>query len=141
MAKPADTTPNDNKIVVLEAFEHVYNEQESRYLELAQIIDDQVRETEPGMLVHALTKSIENNVETVFRWLEVFENSNALEAHINNVYVAAHIEKLNNGILSSTTELVIYAQWDEAMKTYWKEKLSGARLSFAPMDTGFFLER
>lgn len=141
MTNSTNPVPNDNKIVALEAFEHVHNEQVSRYLELAQIIDDQVRETEPGMLVHALTRSTDNDTETIFRWLEVFENSSALEAHINNAHVVTHIEKLNNGILCDTTELVIYAQWDEALKTYWQEKLSGAKLSFAPMETGFFIER
>jgi quinol monooxygenase YgiN len=141
MTNSTNPVPSDNKIVAVEAFEHVHNEQASRYLELAQTIDDQVRETEPGMLVHALTKSATNGSETIFRWLEVFENSSALEAHINNPHVVAHIEKLNNGVLSNATELVIYAHWDEAMKTYWLKRLSGAELSFAPMETGFFLER
>jgi len=141
MTTTADPTPSDNKIIALEAFEHVHNNQVSRYLELGLLIDEQVRATEPGMLVHALTRSAENDTETVFRWLEVFENSSALEAHVNNAHVHAHHEKLNNGILSNTTDLVIYAQWSDTIKAYWQEKLSSANLSFAPMETGFFLER
>lgn len=141
MATSKETALNDNKIVVMEAFEHVHSEQVPRYLELGLLIDEQVQASEPGMLVHALTKSVESETKTVFRWLEVFENSSALEAHLNNPHVVAHIEKLNNGMLSDVTDLVIYAQWSDTLKTYWQEKLSGANLSFAPTETGFYLER
>lgn len=128
-------------IVALEAFEHVHNDRVAEYLELGNLIDDQVKASEPGMLVHALTTASENGSETVFRWLEVFENAAALDAHLSNPFVVAHIEKLNDGILSGATDLVIYSDWDDALRGDWSNKLSGANLSFAPMHTGFFLKR
>jgi len=130
-----------DSILAMEAFEHVHNDRVAEYLAMGNLIDDQVRESEPGMLVHALTTASENGKETVFRWLEVFENAAALDAHLSNPYVVAHIEKLNSGVLSGPTDLVIYADWDDALRSAWASKLSGANLSFAPMHTGFFLKR
>ncbi|MEO1250389.1 MAG: antibiotic biosynthesis monooxygenase [Pseudomonadota bacterium] len=132
---------NGDSILALEAFEHVHNGRVAEYLEMGNLIDDQVRETEPGMLVHALTTSSESGSETVFRWLEVFENAAALDAHLSNPHVVAHIAKLNDGILSAPTDLVIYGDWNDSLKNDWANKLSGANLSFAPMHTGFFLKR
>ena len=136
-----DRSSGADTILALEAFEHVHNDQLARYLHMGQLIDDLVRQTEPGMLVHALTKSSANDSETVFRWLEVFENAEALEKHLDNPHVIAHIEKLSQGVLCDTTELVIYANWSDELKDYWKNKLSGANVSFPDLESGFFIGR
>ncbi len=141
MTQQQTTVPSDNKIMALEAFEHVPNENVARYLELAQIIDDLVRDKEPGMLVHALTQTSQNETETVFRWLEVFENSDALEAHLGSDHVARHIEQLSKGILTGQIDLVIYADWDEATRAYWQNRFSTVNFSYAAVESGFYRQR
>ncbi|MCG8491093.1 MAG: antibiotic biosynthesis monooxygenase [Sneathiellales bacterium] len=128
-------------ILALEAFEHVHTERTAEYEVMGQDIDDRVRETEPGMLVHALTKISSSETETTYRWLEVFENPKALQAHLDNPHVQNHIAKLGNGILSSPTEIVIYADWDDQQKAYWTELFGADNLEFAPLKSGFFLKR
>ena len=128
-------------ILALEAFEHVHKEQAAAYETMGKDIDDRVRETESGMLLHALTKVSENDTETIYRWLEVFENPMALRAHFDNPHVQAHIGQLQAGILSSPTDIVIYADWDEAQKTYWRNAFGDVNLKFADLKTGFFLHR
>ena len=128
-------------ILALEAFEYVLNEHVAKYESMGRDIDDRVRETEPGMLLHALTKVSENETETVYRWLEIFENPNALQAHFDNPHVQTHIQRLQQGILSAPTEIVIYANWDDAQKAYWKEAFGETGLTLAPLKAGFFLQR
>lgn len=141
MATPSSASLNDNRILVLEAFEHVRNDSVQDYLEMAQVIDDRVQETEPGMLVHALTRSSGDEKETIFRWLEVFENSDALAYHLDSKHVTEHVARLNDGILSAPTDLVIYCDWNDELKSYWQAQLSDANLSFASVSSGFYLER
>jgi len=133
--------PAKDPLFVLEAFEHVHNGQIETYEQMGKLIDDQVRDTEPGMLVHALTKVSVNADETIYRWLEIFDGANALEAHLSNPAVTSHIEKMNNGVLSGPTDIVIYADWSEDQKEHWRGILAGANLTFAPMITGFFVAR
>ena len=141
MTTPSSAPISDNRILVLEAFEHVRNDRVQQYLEMGQVIDDLVREKESGMLVHALTRCSGDETETIFRWLEVFENSDALAFHLNSDHVIEHVAKLNAGILSAVTDLVICADWDEPLKTYWQAQLADANLSFVPVYSGFYLER
>ncbi|ASJ74412.1 putative quinol monooxygenase [Granulosicoccus antarcticus] len=141
MSTQENHSPSTSKIMALEAFEHVPNDNVARYLELAQIIDDQVRDEEPGMLLHALTQFSKSDTETVFKWLEVFENADALEAHLGSKHVAAHIEKLADGILEGRIDLVIYADWDEATRTYWQNHFSAVNFSFAAVESGFYRQR
>lgn len=141
MTNSSQPTPKDDHIFALEAFEYVHNDRVLDYEAMGSIIDDQVKVSESGMLVHALTKISEDASETTFRWLEIFENSDALEAHVSNPCVIQHIEKLSDDILSNRTKIVIYADWNNELKAYWHEKLSGALLVFADMKTGFFLSR
>lgn len=128
------------RMFALEAFEHVKKDMIGEYERMALKIDQQVKETEPGMLVHALTKVSENDREAVYRWLEIFETPEALQAHLDNPPVKAHIDKLNSGILSGPSDIIIYADWDKDQKDYWR-KTFGDILTFAPMITGYFLKR
>lgn len=141
MNSKSDNAPVDDKIIALEAYEHVLNQNVATYLELGQLIDDEVRAKEPGMLVHALTQSSRNESETVFRWLEVFEDSEALEAHLGSEHVAAHIEKLSNGILNGRVKLVIYADWDEPTRAFWRDRFSAVDFTYAAVESGFYRER
>ena len=128
-------------ILVLEAFEHVHIDKLEEYERMGSIIDDQVKASEPGMLVHALTKISESDEEAVYRWLEVFDSELALETHLSNPLVITHIEAMKSGVLSDETKLIIYSDWNDTQKKYWKSRLTGANLAFAPMITGFFLKR
>lgn len=128
-------------ILVLEAFEHVHTDKVEDYERMGSAIDDLVKATEPGMLVHALTKVSKTDQEVVYRWLEVFDSEMALEKHVSNPHVIAHIAAMNQGVLAGETELVIYCDWDDNQKAYWNKKVSGAKLTFAPMLSGFFLAR
>lgn len=128
-------------ILVLEAFEHVRKDRLKEYEQMGAAIDAHVQATEPGMLVHALTKISETEHDAIYRWLEVFDGEKALEAHLSNPHVTAHIEAMNTGVLSGETRLIIYSNWNATQKDFWKNRLSGAHLTYAPMITGFFLAR
>ena len=128
-------------ILALEAFEYVKRDQTDTYEAMAEEIDRKVQESEPGMLVHALTKISEDESETIYRWLEVFENAEALKAHIENPAVVAHIAKMNDGVLSGPTEIVLYTDWNETQKAHWREVFAGAKLVFAPTLSGFYVKR
>lgn len=141
MNNQSDKVPHDDRIMALEAFEHVPNQHVDRYLELGQMIDDEVRDKEPGMLVHALTQHSRNEQETVFRWLEVFENSQALEAHLDSDHVAAHIAKISDGILTGKIDLIIYADWDQPTRDYWQQRFTGVNFSYASVNSGFYRQR
>ena len=131
---------SDLRMFALEAFEHVHKNKIGEYEKMGLKIDREVKETEPGMLVHALTKVTENDKRAVYRWLEIFETPEALQAHLDNPPVQAHIKKLTSGILSEPSHIIIYANWDKAQKDYWR-KTFGDILTFAPMKTGFFVKR
>lgn len=136
-----DQIENSTSILALEAFEYVHKDKVEEYERLGVIIDDQVKETEPGMLVHALTRISETDSEVVYRWLEVFDSAEALEKHMSNPHVIRHAQALNSGVLCGQTELVIYSDWTEAQKNHWREKVSGVKLTFAPVLKGFYLSR
>ncbi len=136
-AAPPKSVP---QMFALEAYEHVNKDMIAEYEKMGLKIDREVKETEPGMLVHALTKVSENDKRAVYRWLEIFETPEALQAHLDNPPVQAHIKKLNSGILSGPSHIIIYADWDKAQKDYWR-KTFGDILTYAPMKTGFFLKR
>ena len=143
MTDHADSNSENQQtaILMLEAFEHVHKARTADYERMGSVIDDQVKETEPGMLVHALTKISESDSEAVYRWLEVFDSEQAFEKHLSNPHVITHVGAMNDGVLCGETELVIYSDWTEERKNYWREKITGVKLTFAPMLTGFFLSR
>ena len=90
----------------LEAFEKVYKSKVIEYEKMSNIIDQKVRDTEPGMLLHAQTKISENELEVTYRWMEVFENYEAFEAHLKNPFVEKHIKIFTeNKILSGPVEV------------------------------------
>lgn len=134
-------TGNTSAILVMEAFEHVHPDRCAEYEAAGVEIDDRVRESEPGMLVHALTRVRETDRAVTYRWLEIFENADALAAHFDNPAVKAHVARLGEGILVAPTELVLYTGWSEAEQAEWRERLGGAPLTFAPVLAGYYLER
>lgn len=134
------TGETTGKLIVLEAFEHVHPERCAEYEAAGKIIDDTVRETEPGMLVHALTVHARLDDRVTYRWLEIFDGLAALEAHFASPHVKAHVAKLNDGILLSPVELVLYTDWTEAEKAEINERLGGA-LTFAEVRAGYYHAR
>ena len=90
------------------------------------------------MLIHAQTKISENEHEVIYRWMEVFENFEAFEAHLKNPFVEKHIKKFTeNEILSGPVDVRIYCDWSEDEKTKIS-KIPGLELSFMPMVNGYF---
>ena len=132
---------SEARLFALEAFEHVDKNKIEEYEKLGKLVDNQVEESEPGMLVHALTKVSETEAEVVYRWLEVFESPEALQTHLDNPLVREHIKKMEGGILCGPSKIVIYADWDDDQKDYWRKIYAGINLVFAPLVTGFFVKR
>ena len=122
----------------LEAYEKVYKSKVIEYEKMSNITDQKVRDTEPGMLLHVQTKISENETEVTYRWMEVFENYEALEAHLKNPFVEKHLKRFTeNKILSGPVELKIHCDWSEERK---KEilKIPGVKISFIPLVNGYF---
>ena len=122
----------------LEAYEKVYKSKVIEYEKMSNITDQKVRDTEPGMLLHAQTKISENEPEVTYRWMEVFENYEAFEAHLKNPFVEKHIKRFTeNKILSGPVEVKIHCDWSEEEK---REifKIPGIELSFIPLVNGYF---
>lgn len=130
-------TATTDRIIALEAFEHVHPDRVADYEAASQAIDDKVKETEPGMLIHALTVHARAEDRVTYRWLEVFTDLAALEAHVASPHVKAHGAHLNDGILLSPVEIVLYVDWTEAEKAEINQRLGGA-LQFAEVRSGFY---
>ena len=122
----------------LEAYEKVYKSKVIEYEMMSNITDQKVRDTEPGMLLHAQTKISENETEVTYRWMEVFENYEAFEAHLKNPFVEKHLKRFTeNKILSGPVEVKIHCDWSEEKK---KDilKIPGVKISFIPLVNGYF---
>ena len=76
------------------------------YLEIAQEVDEAVYESEPGMLFHNFDMHPDGANSGKFVWSEVYLNSEALIAHINNPPVQAYVEK--HAELAETFEIEVY---------------------------------
>ena len=90
------------------------------------------------MLLHAQTKISENEYEETYRWMEVFENIEAFEAHLKNPFVEKHIKNFTEKeILSSPVEVKIHCDWSEEEKRKIL-KIPGLEICFIPLVNGFF---
>ena len=122
----------------LEAYEKVYKSKVVEYEMMSKFVDEKVKDIEHGMLIHTQTKISENDHEVIYRWMEVFENFEAFEAHLKNPFVEEHIKKFTEkGILSGPVDVRIYCDWSENEKTKIS-KIPGLELSFMPMVNGYF---
>ena len=79
------------------------------YLAIAKEVDNAVQESEPGMLFHNFDKDPDDPLG--FVWSEVYTNSEALIAHINNPPVQAYVEKHDE--LADTFEIEVYGNLSE----------------------------
>ena len=121
----------------LEAFEHVHKDKAGEYERLSREVDNKVKETEPGNLIHVHTKISEENDKVVYRWLEVFAKYEDLQVHLDNEHVQAHVQKLGDGYLCAPIEVIVYCDWTEEQKEYWRQ-IPGISLTFAPLVNGYF---
>ena len=122
----------------LEAYEKVYKSKVVEYEMMSKFVDEKVKDIEHGMLIHTQTKISENDHEVIYRWMEVFENFEAFEAHLKNPFVEEHIKKFTEkGILSGPVDVRIYCDWSEDEKTKIS-KIPGLELSFMPIVNGYF---
>jgi quinol monooxygenase YgiN len=121
----------------LEAFERIHKERVEEYEILSREIDRKVKKTEPGNLIHVQTKVSEDDREAVCRWLEVFAPQDALQAHLDNEHVQAHVAKLNSGFLRAPLEVIIHCDWTEEEKEHWRKAI-GISITFAPLVNGYF---
>ena len=76
------------------------------YLGIAQEVDEAVYESEPGMLFHNFDMHPDGANSGKFVWSEVYFNSEALIAHINNPPFQAYLEK--HAELADTFEIEVY---------------------------------
>ena len=79
------------------------------YLAIAEEVDNAVQESEPGMIFHNFDKDPDDPLG--FVWSEVYTDSNALIAHINNPPVQAYVEKHDE--LADTFEIEVYGNLSE----------------------------
>ena len=79
------------------------------YLAIAEEVDNAVQESEPGMLFHNFDKDPDDSLG--FVWSEVYTDSEALIAHINNPPVQAYVEKHDE--LADTFEIEVYGNLSE----------------------------
>ena len=79
------------------------------YLAIAEEVDHAVQESEPGMLFHNFDKDPDDPLG--FVWSEVYTDSDALIAHINNPPVQAYVEKHDE--LADTFEIEVYGNLSE----------------------------
>ena len=79
------------------------------YLAIAGEVDNAVQESEPGMLFHNFDKDPDDPLG--FVWSEVYTDSDALIAHINNPPVQAYVEKHDE--LADTFEIEVYGNLSE----------------------------
>ena len=79
------------------------------YLAIAEEVDDAVHESEPGMLFHNFDKDPDDPLG--FVWSEVYTNSEALIAHINNPPVQAYVKKHDE--LADIFEIEVYGNLSE----------------------------
>ena len=79
------------------------------YLAIAEEVDNAVHESEPGMLFHNFDKDPDEPLG--FVWSEVYTDSEALIAHINNPPVQAYVEKHDE--LADTFEIEVYGNLSE----------------------------
>jgi len=125
-------------ILFLEAYERVYKTKVIEYEKMSKLTDEKVKDIEHGMLLHAQTKISENEFEVTYRWMEVFENFQAFEAHLKNPFVEKHIKNFTEKeILSSPVEVKIHCDWSEEEKRKIL-KIPGLEICFIPLVNGFF---
>ena len=79
------------------------------YLAIAEEVDNAVQAAEPGMLFHNFDKDPDDPLG--FVWSEVYTDSEALIAHINNPPVQAYVEKHDE--LADTFEIEVYGNLSE----------------------------
>ena len=133
-----EETNRSSAMIVLEAFEQVYPDRVDIYEVAACRIDEIVKQTEPGMLIHALSRQHATTEAITYRWLEVFANSAALSAHLDNPAVLEHTKLMSDGILTGPVRIVIHANWVGEECEYWKERLATANFSLAKSCTAFY---
>lgn len=122
----------------LEAFERVHKAKVEEYERMVTEVDNKVKETEPGILIHAQIKVSEKENEVVYRWVEVYEKYENLEFHFGNPAVQEHIQKMTkNEVLCAPLEVIVYCDWTEDQKEPWKQ-IPGVNFKFAPLVNGYF---
>ena len=105
------------------------------YLAIAEEVDNAVQESEPGMLFHNFDKDPDDSLG--FVWSEVYIDSDALIAHINNPPVQAYVEKHDE--LADTFEIEVYGNLSEAAIAAVKA-LEVPFKHFKSTDVGYFRE-
>lgn len=125
-------------IVVLEAYEYVHLRRQADYEAAGVLIDAICAETEPGMLVHALSQVGTTQDVVTYRWLEVFQGLPQLRAHLNSPHVAKHVAALQEGTLAAPTDLVIYGDLTPEERSALSAELGPEHVTFSATVTSFF---
>lgn len=123
-------------LFLIEVIESVYKEKTEEYEKLCAVVDQKIKEVEPGMLIHIQTKISENNHESVYKWIEVLASAEDLQTHIDNECVQSHMKKLENGILSAPPRITVYCDWPEEQKHSFSSH-EEIDIDFAPLVNGY----
>ena len=124
---------------LLEAYEHVHKDKAGQYEAMCTDVDNKIKETEPGILVHTLERVSEDDTKVVYRWLEVFRNYEDLQFHLDNPCGIEHHEKIeDDNVMCAPIDVRIYADWTEEQKAPLRDASGSLSITFAPLVTGFF---
>jgi len=127
-------------LFVVEASCCVYKNRAKEYEQACREADKKQEKAEPGLLVHVHTKVSENDEEVTYKWVEVYESYEDFQRHLESDISQTHLQKINNGILSSSPEVIIYCDWTDEQKAHWHQKY-GINFTYPPMNAGFFRQR
>lgn len=122
----------------LEAFERVHAAKRDIYERMSFETDKVVKQTEPHHVIHVQDIVSTSEEEVVYRWVEIFDSAEGLQAHFDNPAVAEHVGKLASlELLVAPVKVVIYCDWPEEKKQAFRQ-IEGLDLSFASLVNGFY---
>ena len=101
--QPQDALPAGPSAFVLIARLHALPGQAEQVVAMSAAVDKKVEAGEPGMLLHTFDRVTDD--PQGFIWTEVYENSEALIFHLNNVDLGAYLEAVSPLLDVLTVEL------------------------------------
>jgi quinol monooxygenase YgiN len=121
----------------LEAYVHVHPDKETEFKSLSKTVNQNIKKTEPGMLMHVQSKVSEDEHEVVYKWSSIYRSYDDLPVHLENKHTQEYMQKLAEGIVTSPMEIRVFCDWTEEQKEHWRE-LPGLTVNYIPLVNGYF---
>lgn len=121
----------------LEAYVHVNPDKVAEYESLSKALNQGIKESEPGMLLHVQSKVSENEQEVTYKWSEVYQSYEDLPAHLQSKHAQEHMKKLAEGIVTRPVDILAFCDWTEEQKAPWRE-IPGLNVEYVPLVNGYF---